>query len=1366
MGMSVLKNSSYANPRETANLFGVIFWTWTIKFFKLGYSKILTREDLYNAPKDDKSNSLGDRIDKYWEGECEKAAKHRRSPSLTKVLFKCFWWELVFLGILQTINEFLLRLGTPMLIGQLLRYFREDKGISYDETLMYAAGVCLATALYAIAANHWLYQVYHIGGRIRIAVCSLVYRKALRLNVTSLSETTPGKIVNLLANDVNRFDLILVFIHYLWSAPLASIIVGYFLWTEAGYSGLIGIAVISIIVPIQSYTGRLSAKYRLQTTVKTDERVRVMNEIISGVQVIKMYAWEKPFCEKIAFIRKLELNIIRNNAWIHGAFMTLYLFVPRTALYCTLVGMILFGQQLSTEKVFVFFAYYSVLAEVMGFMFSRGISEIAQCIVTVKRLESLLMTKEFRTHVQWSAMKMLTSKRISKLGVGKADEDMSVERFIRNDGEAGNAKYVPDTRKNVSIKLVNLTAKWDDKAIGNSLQDVDATIERGKVYVVIGAVGAGKSSLISAILGEISIIEGHVDVNGSISYASQEAWIFGSTVRQNILFGQSYDPEKYQQVVKVCALLNDFKQFPLGDETILGERGSSLSGGQKARINLARSVYRKSDIYIFDDPLSAVDTQVGKYLFEECIEKYLQGTTRILVTHQLQYISGSNEILLVENGKLEKFKNYDELLSARSEYSTLLACNSTAVPDTDSPEIAERKASVHVETAASQIPKIPADDSAAEDDENGMEIANSLEKTSRGTVAGSIFINYLKSGNSWFLIMAVAFCLIVTQVAVTSYDMFFPKLVSVEEKRFNDYLKMIDSNTSLTAKADEYDIEPAYTGIFTYTGITLSIFVFGMTQSILFYVVCIKSSQRLHDNAFSALIRTGMQFFSMNPSGRILNRFSKDIDAIDDLLPKTLQDAAIAMTITCGVIVITCTINPIFLAPFAVITYALYWMAKIYVKTSKNLKRLEAVMKAPVFTHLNLTMNGLMTIRAFSGQELLLGEFDRFQDGHTSAWFMFMATSSAFGFSLDVFCLILTIIVTFGLLLASGYSGPEVGLAITSITSITSLLQWGVRQYAEVLNQMMSVERVLEYSLLVPEDTADHVDSAKGGKIRKEAKQNEKSTVSKPVNWPTEGSIVFKHVFMRYSDDTPAVLNDVDFVIAPREKIGIVGRTGAGKSSMISALFRLTKVEGVIEIDGIDTATVTLEDLRRHIAIIPQEPVLFSGTLRKNLDPFNEFSDHALWTALEQVELKETVVKEANGLDSKVVDKGGNFSVGQRQLVCLARAILRNNKILVLDEATANVDPHTDMLIQKTIRSKFMACTVLTIAHRLNTIMDSDKIIVMDNGRIVEFDHPYVLLKNRHGKFYSFVQKTGHAMSDNLAQIAKQSFEGMDVRYA
>ncbi|XP_011309864.1 probable multidrug resistance-associated protein lethal(2)03659 [Fopius arisanus] len=1358
------KKSSYPNPRESSNFFGVLFWTWTIRFFKLGYTKILGKEDLYDPPSYDQATVLGDRLEKCWNQELKNVSKHSRPPSLTKVLVRCFMWELIWLGVLQITNEFLLRLGTPMLIGQLLSYFREDRKISYNETLMYAGGVCGATALFAIAANHWLFQVFHLGGRIHIAVCSLVYRKALRLNVTSLSETTPGKIVNLLANDVNRFDFILVFIHYLWSAPLASIIVGYFLWTEAGYSGLIGIAVISIIVPIQSYTGKLSAKFRLETTVKTDERVRVMNEIISGVQVIKMYAWEKPFCQKIAQIRKLELNIIRKNSWIHGAFMTLYLFVPRTALYCTLVGMILFGQQLSTEKVFVFFAYFSVLAEVMGFMFSRGISEIAQCLVTVKRLEGFLANKEFQTDISWSSQKAIMSKRISKTGVTEVDREIDKippEGLI---GKISNRdrceKYVPEDKTSIPIKLVNLSSKWDEKSTENTLQDVNCEIEKGKVYLVIGAVGSGKSSLISAILGEMLITEGHVDINGSISYASQEAWIFGSTVRQNILFGQSYDPQRYEEVVRVCALSSDFAQFPLGDQTTLGERGTSLSGGQKARINLARSVYRRSSIYIFDDPLSAVDTQVGKYLFEECIEKYLKGTTRVLVTHQLQYISGSNEILLVENGKLEKFINYDELLAARPEYSNLGACNSESDPDNSNPDDAERKTSVPTATAAAPFTDAPGDDAASEDDENGMHLSNALEKTSRGSVAGSIFINYLKSSSNWILPVIVSILLVATQCAVTAYDMFFPQLVSAEENRYNEFIKLKNSNSNYI---NEYDIEPAYTGIYTYTGITFSIFLFGMAQSILFYMTCMKSSQCLHDNAFSALIRSGMEFFSKNPSGRILNRFSKDIDAIDDLLPKTLQDAAIAMMITCGVIVITCNINPIFIAPFIVITYVLYWIAKVYVRTSKSLKRLEAVMNAPVFTHLNVTMSGLTTIRAFNAQELLRMEFDRFQDGHSSAWYMFIATSSAFGFALDVFCWVLTIIVTFGLLLASGYGGPEVGLAITSITSITSLLQWGVRQYAEVLNQMMSVERVLQYSSLIPENTSGPIDSPK--RITKQESGIDRSN-SKTVDWPSEGSIVFKHVFMTYSDDAPPVLKDLNFVVKPQEKVGIVGRTGAGKSSMISALFRLMKVEGIIEIDGVDTAKVSLENLRRNIAIIPQEPVLFSGTLRKNLDPFEDFTDAALWTALEQVELKESVIKEVDGLHSKVVDKGGNFSVGQRQLVCLARAILRNNKILVLDEATANVDPHTDMLIQKTIRSKFMACTVLTIAHRLNTIMDSDKIIVMDNGEIVEFDHPYVLLKNQKGKFSSLVKKTGYAMSDNLIKIAKQSFQKIHIKDA
>lgn len=412
--------------------------------------------------------------------------------------------------------------------------------------------------------------------------------------------------------------------------------------------------------------------------------------------------------------------------------------------------------------------------------------------------------------------------------------------------------------------------------------------------------------------------------------------------------------------------------------------------------------------------------------------------------------------------------------------------------------------------------------------------------------------------------------------------------------------------------------------------------------------------------------------------------------------------------------------------------------------------------RSPVFTHLNATLNGLSTIRAYGAQEILKKEFDKFQDTHTSTVYMYIVTSTAFGFSLDVFCFIFTSLVTFSfLLLNTSFSGGEVGLAITQVMAMTGMIQWGMRQSAEVANQMMSVERVLEYTQLPPETNLRN----KGKFYKKTDKQiiNELPQ-SAPKNWPSQGCIRFKNVYMKYTDEDPPILKNLNFLVLPREKVGIVGRTGAGKSSLISALFRLAKVEGVIEIDNIDTGSIFLEDLRCNISIIPQDPVLFSGTLRRNLDPFNEFSDNIVWEALEEVELKEAIIGNGNGLELRVLDRGSNFSVGQRQLICLSRAILRNNRILMLDEATANVDPQTDALIQHTIRKKFASCTVLTVAHRLNTIMDSDKVLVMDKGRMAEYDHPHILLQNKYSQFTSLVKETGRAMSDQLIKMAKQSY--------
>ncbi|XP_072762870.1 ATP-binding cassette sub-family C member 4 [Anoplolepis gracilipes] len=1395
--MDSTKIKSKPNPREKANVVSVLLWWWTISLFKTGYKKVLEVEDLFEPLKKDRSNVLGDRLEKRWKIELDNSKKGKRRPSLLKTIFRTFLWEYFLLGVIQILNEFVIRLGTPLLLGGLLRYFRKDSVEPYENALWYAAGICLASGMSVIVGNQTIFGAFHIGAKVRVAVCSVVYRKALRLSKTALGETAPGKVVNLVANDVNRFDLVSIFIHHMWSAPLSALIVAYILYQEVGYAGLIGIAAIFLVVPIQSYTGKLSSKFRLQTAIKTDERVRLMDEIISGVQVIKMYAWEKPFCAMIELARKLELQVVTKSSYIRGIYMTFNLFTTRMALYCTLITMLMFHNEITADKIFVVLSYFNILAQTMTGMFVRGFAELAECMVAIRRLQSFLLFDEFQSNNISKASsdnlcsdyKQTAYKQEEKQDLPFIDDDVADDyenldknndykkqnglMIVASDLLKNTANLIEEKRRSTcnddrcAIEMLNVTAKWEDKQSQNTLEDLNLKLKKGKLYAVIGMVGSGKSSFLSAILGEIALMEGQIKVNGNVSYASQEAWVFGATVRRNILFGQPYDRHRYQKVVKACALLRDFKQFPQGDQTIVGERGSSLSGGQKARINLARTLYRQSDIYLLDDPLSAVDAHVSKHLFQECIQRYLAGKTRILATHQLQYIKGVDGIILLEQGRIKYFSHYQDLLEYRPEYGVLLA-DENEIDDSSLEKSMNIRRKFSSASNRSRTPDTSGGTDDEEENEDEEQLNNGLEGTSRGTVKGPIFIKFFQIGANLYLAFIVLLLFIITQFIVSLNDYYVPYLINtVETQKYlaklhslnqtnNIYNENMTTNHLATILSDEQDISPMMMDyIYVYTGIVVGIFVIGITRSLVFYKTCMTCSQRLHDMMFSALIRTGMRFFDTNPSGRILNRFSKDMGTIDELLPKACLDAGQMIMMMVGSLTVACVVNPIFLIPIVFLSIIFYWFRKVYLKTSKNVKRLEGISRSPVFTHLNATLNGLTTIRAYCAQDILKQEFDKLQDVHTSTVYMYIVTSTAFGFVLDVFCFFFISLITFSFLLINqSFSGGEVGLAITQIMAMTGIIQWGMRQSAEVTNQMMAVERVLEYIQLAAEPNLKD----RGPYLKKKERENLILPDNAPKNWPKEGSIVFRNVYMRYTDEDPPVLKGLNIVIYPGEKVGIVGRTGAGKSSLISALFRLAKVEGIIEIDSTNTGLIALEDLRRKISIIPQDPVLFSGTLRRNLDPFDEFPDSNLWEALEEVELKDAVGINGNGLDSRVFDRGSNYSVGQRQLVCLARAILRNNRILMLDEATANVDPHTDALIQRTIRKKFATCTMLTVAHRLNTIMDSDKVLVMDKGRMAEYDHPHILLQNSYSQFTSLVKETGPGMYDQLVKVAKQSY--------
>jgi ABC-type multidrug transport system, ATPase and permease components len=1311
--MDTGKKAETPNPRESANFLSVLSFWWTIPLFKKGYHKDLAEEDLYNPLKKDKSQYLGDKLEVEWEKQMKK-----KKPSLLKAIGWSFRWEYTILGLLHAINDLGIRLTQPLLLGKLLEYFRADSEIEKNEAYLYAAGLVLLSILSTFMFNHFTVGAFHVGMRVRAACCSLIYRKSLRLSRSALGETASGKVVNLLSNDVSRFDMVSIFIHAMWTAPLSTIIVLYLLWTGAGYSALIGVGIVFIIVPLQVYTGKLTSIYRRKTAIRTDERVRLMDEIISGIQVIKMYAWEKPFAHMVDLARKSELAVLIKTSYIRGLFMTFQITTTRLAMFGTLISLVLFGNGLSADKVFVYQSYFTVLAFSMSMQFVRGVAEIAETLVSIKRLEEYLFLEEFRDN---------PSKKIE---TAKSDDTYSVS-------------------------VSNITAKWVKENSDNTLQGVDIQVKQGALIAIIGQVGSGKTSLLQAILGELPVTSGDIRMSGKLSYAAQEPWVFASTIRQNITFGCPFDRLRYRKVVEVCSLERDFKQFPYGDLTIVGERGSSLSGGQKARVNLARAIYNEADIYLLDDPLSAVDTHVGKHLFNECISSYLENKTRILVTHQLQYLRDADWIIIMNDGQIEIQGTFQELMASGVDYAQLLGLDNKAesdeAPFEDKPE-SERVTNGQINSLLRQISQMSTRSKSSNKTSKKGEIEEisapvNVEASSKGVLKHSVYIEYFRSGTNFCTVFIVTLMFLTAQTAASVTDWWMSYWTTQEELRPRYNNETSPQNGSLQDvvcnETEKYVIEIPSQDIYVYiySGIVTVLFVVTIIRSFIFYTICMFCSSQLHKSMFKNVIHTSMRFFDINPSGRILNRFSKDMGSVDELLPKAILDASQIILMMLGNILVTVSVNPYFLIPIVVMASIFMFVRKVYLKTSKNVKRLEGITKSPVFTCLNATLQGLITIRAYGAQDILCEEFDKHQDLHSSAWYMFITTSQAFGFSLDVMCLVFILLVTFSFLWLEKTLGGSVGLAITQSMGLVGMIQWGMRQSAEVANQMMSVERIVEYQYLEEEPLLETPPDK-----------------SLPKNWPSEGRIEFVNTYLRYGEPTePSVLRNLNFTIQPQEKVGIVGRTGAGKSSLIAAMFRLAKVDGIIKIDGIDTGAIGLHDLRKHVSIIPQEPVLFSGTLRYNLDPFGLYPDSMLWYALEQVELKDSL-NNTLGLESHVSERGSNFSVGQRQLLCLARAILRNNKILMLDEATANVDPQTDFLIQKTIRTRFSKCTVLTVAHRLNTIMDSDKVLVMEAGSVVEYDHPHILMQNTEGYFYNMVQETGPSMAEQLAHVAEDAY--------
>uniref|UniRef100_A0A9J8BNT1 ABC-type glutathione-S-conjugate transporter n=1 Tax=Cyprinus carpio carpio TaxID=630221 RepID=A0A9J8BNT1_CYPCA len=1283
-------------PETTAGFISkMTFWWFTSMAIK-GYKSPLENKDLWSLNKQDSSELVVPNLLNEWEMEKSKAQseqsvkeqaefrkagpgtepnhvsvspeeeevllskrKEARQPSFLRALLRAFG-PYFLIGSAFKLLQDLITFVNPQLLRMLINFTKQSQaplwwGYSLA-FLMFGASLLQTLILH----QHFQY-CFVTGMRLRTGIIGAIYRKSLVITNEAKRSSTVGEVVNLMSVDAQRFMDLTTFLNMLWSAPLQIVLALFFLWQNLGASVLAGVAVMVLLIPFNAFIAMKTRTYQVEQMKYKDERIKQMNEILNGIKVLKLYAWETSFQEKILQIRQKELNVLRKTAYLSALSTMAWISAPFLA------------------------------------------------SVSLKRIQDFLSHDEL--------------------------DPESVDR--RNN----TSEY--------AVSVVNGKFSWakQDQAI---LDNINVMVPQGSLLAVVGHVGCGKTSLVCALLGEMEKLEGQISIRGSVAYVPQQAWIQNATVRDNILFGRPYVEQKYRCVLEACALTPDLEVLPGGDQTEIGEKGINLSGGQRQRVSLARALYSEADVYLLDDPLSAVDAHVAKHIFDNVIgpEGALKGKTRILVTHGISFLPQVDNILVMVDGRVSEMGSYQDLLKQNGAFAEFLRnyslediieddeiidllldeeeeefpddalSNHTDMVDNEPVVNEARRQFMRQMSIMSNDPENPKKmsrrrrcserkhpESPTEKKELKVEKLIQAETTETGRVKLKVYWEYAKAVGP---LLSLFICFLYGCQSATSIGANFWL-----SEWTNDALQNGTQHRASTR-----------VGVYAALGLSQGVLV--MFSSFTLALGKIQAARKLHQTLLDNKFHTPQSFFDTTPIGRIINRFSKDIYVIDEVLPSTVLmflGTFFASVSTMIVIIFSTPIFALVIGPLALIYF---FVQRFYVATSRQLKRLESVSRSPIYSHFSETITGTSVIRAYGRNTAFVLLSDMKVDENQKSYYPGIVSNRWLGVRIEFIgnCIVL-FAALFAVIGKEKLSPGLVGLSVSYALQVTMSLNWMVRMTSDLESNIVAVERVKEYSETTTE--APWIVKDK----------------QPPPDWPPKGNVEFIDYSVRYREGLDLVLRNISLEVKGGEKIGIVGRTGAGKSSMTLCLFRLLEAAGgEIVIDEVKISEIGLHDLRSKLTIIPQEPVLFSGTLRMNLDPFEKYSDEEVWKVLELSHLKKFVSNQASKLELECSEGGENLSVGQRQLVCLARALLRKTRILVLDEATAAVDLETDNLIQSTIRTQFEDCTVFTIAHRLNTIMDYTRVLVLDKGKIAEFDTPANLLAQK-GIFYGMAKDAG-----------------------
>ncbi|KAG2682550.1 hypothetical protein I3760_11G195600 [Carya illinoinensis] len=1232
------KGGEIVTPYSNAGIFSILTFSWMGSLIAAGNKKTLDIEDVPQLDLGDSVVGAFPSFRNKLQAECG-TNNGLTTLKLVKVLIFTAWKDILltgFLGIVYTLATYV----GPYLIDTFVKYLNGRRDFK-SEGYVLVSVFFSAKLVECISQRHWIFGAQLAEIRVRAVLVTMVYNKGLTLSCQSKQGHTSGEIINFMAVDAERVGDSAYYIHDPWMVLVQVAIALLILYKNLGLASVAAFVATILVMLANFPLGKLQEKFQGKIMESKDRRMKATSEILRNMRILKLQGWEMKFLSRITELRNAESGWLKK--FLYTSAMTSFVFwgAPTFVSVVTFCACMLMGIPLESGKILSALATFRILQEPI-YSLPDTISMIVQTKVSLDRIASFLRLDDLQSDV--------------------------IERFPRGGSDT-------------TIEIIDGNFSWDLSSSNSTLKDINLKVQNGMRVAVCGTVGAGKSSLLSCILGEVPKISGTIKLCGTKAYVAQSPWIQSGKIEENILFGKTMDREKYNKVLEACSLNKDLEILSFGDQTIIGERGINLSGGQKQRIQIARALYHDADIYLFDDPFSAVDAHTGSHLFKECLLGLLSSKTVIYVTHQVEFLPAADLILVMKDGRITQAGKYNDILNSGTDFMELVGAHKKALSALDSAEsgsISEststRKSVCNMASTNGVVEKQENKDNqdGKTDDiivSKGQIIQE--EEREKGKVGFSVYWKYITMAFGGALVPFILLAQVLFQLLQigSNYWMAWATPVSQDRKPAVDYSTLIIVYVALAI------------------GSSLCILV----RATFLVTAAYKTATILFNKMHLCIFRAPMSFFDATPSGRILNRASTDESAVDLNIASQTGAVAFSMIQLLGIIAVMSQVAWQIFIIFIPVIGTCIWYQQYYISSARELARLVGVCKAPAIQHFAETISGSTTIRSFDEESRFSDTSMRLTDVYTRPRFHIAGAMEWLCFRLDLLSSI-----TFAISLFFLVSIPE-----------------GV---------IDPVERILQYTcipseppLVMEENRLDH-------------------------SWPSHGEVDIRNLQVRYAPHMPFVLRGLTCTLPGGLKTGIVGRTGSGKSTLIQTLFRIVEPTiGQIVIDGINISLIGLHDLRSRLSIIPQDPTMFEGTVQTNLDPLEEYADEQIWEALDKCQLGDEIRKKEGKLDSAVTENGENWSMGQRQLVCLGRVLLKKSKVLVLDEATASVDTATDNLIQKTLRQHFSDCTVITIAHRITSVIDSDMVLLLNNGLVEEYDSPARLLENKSSSFAQLV---------------------------